>query len=283
MLGQTHSNFLHPQPRFCSSLCAWALEELQVCEEFAEWGEAALEPWYETQLAPTLPDAPESNEVVGCEVRLIYKALHMLPHVGGSYVISLFEDKGGGGGFIVRAFDRAKRDSFWLSLTKNKIASFGENATRSPATLASTLARELKLKIDGTGKARLVLPPAKKIEPSKAKSTTSTGAVKSSDDVDGQAVNEPAPTAVPEGPAAQANPRPQRRSHPPPMRGSKVEDLGPLVENEGDVSDCSAGELRHTRPLPGTGDSEDAAVVADRRAVEKPEKDRASEEISVRV
>lgn len=294
------------------SLCAWALEELQVCEEFAEWSEVALEPWYETQLVPTQPDAaPESNEVVGCEVRLVYKALHMLPHVGASYVISLFEDKSGGGGggsggFIVRAFDRAKRDAFWLSLTRNKIASFGENATRSPATLASTLARRLKLKLDGgTGKARLVLPPAKKVESSsekKAKNAASAGVVSSSDDVGGQAaaregvdagttpsaspslpVNEPASTAVSECPAAQEEPRQRRRSHPPPMRGSKVEDLGPLVENEGDVSDCSAGELRDNRSAQSTGDGKDAAVLADRRVVEQPGNGAASEETPVRV
>lgn len=289
--------------RVCSSLCAWALEELQICEDFAEWSEAALEPWYETQLVPTQPDAPESNEVVGCEVRLVYKALHMLPHLGGSLVISLFQDKSDEGGLIVRAFDRAKRDAFWLSLTKSKIASFGENATRSPATLASTLARRLKLKLDaGTGKARLVLPPAKKVESlfeKKAKNVPSTGVAKS---VDGQAaaraaveagtmqaspslpVNEPAATAASECPAAQAKPRPKRRSHPPPMRGSKVEDLGPLVEIEGGVSDCSAGEPRDAHPAPSTcGGKDAAAVVGDGRVVTPLEKGCASEEISVRV
>lgn len=245
--------------------------------------------------------------MVGCEVRLVYKALHVLPHVGGSYVISLFEDKsdgGGGGGFIVRAFDRAKRDAFWLSLTKNKVASFGENATRSPATLVSTLARRLKLKSDGgTGKARLVLPAAKKVESSsekKAKNATSARVVKSSDDVDGQAVaregvgaetTPPASPSLPEHdepesecPAAQEQPPQRRSSRPPPTRGSTVEDLGPLVENEGYASDYSAGEpLRDTRSVAGNGDGKDAAaVLADRRVAGQLEKDSTSEEISVR-
>lgn len=292
--------------RACASLCAWALEELQVCEEFADWSETVLEPWYETQLVPTKPDAPESNKVVGCEVRLVYKALHMLPRVGGSYVLSLFEEKCEEGGFIVRAFDRAKRDAFWLSLTRIKIASFGENATRSPATLAATLARRLKLKPDaGRGKTRLVLQTAKKVEPpseKKPKSATSAGAAKSGDDVAGQTavragmragptppaslssrMNEAAITAASGCPAAQEKLRTRRRSHPPPMRGSKVEDLGPLVEGEGDTSECSAGELRDTRPVPSTGDGGDAAVVTDGRVVEQLAKGSASEEIPVRV
>lgn len=270
-----------PHNRVCSSLCAWALEELQACEEFAEWSEAALEPWYETQLVPTQPDAPDSNDLVGCEVRLVYKALHMLPRVGGSYVISLFQDKREEGGFVVRAFDRAKRDTLWLSLSRHKIASFGQNATRPLATLAATLARRLKVKLDaGTGKARLVLPPAKKIEPSserKLKDTTSTEAVNGGDDVAGR-------EAGSECPAAQARPRPQRRSHPPPTRGSSAQDLGPLVENEGDASDCSAEELRDTQSAPSARDGKDAAAVAGGRGAEQQlEKDFASEEISVRV
>lgn len=271
---------------------------MQVCEEFAEWSETALEPWYETQLVPIQPDAPESSEVGGCEVKLVYKALHMLPHAGASYVISLFEDKGEEGGFIVRAFDRAKRDAFWLSLTKNRVALLGENATRSPATLAATLTRRLKLKSDaGTGKIRLVLPPAKKVESSsekKTKNVAPTRVVHSSDDVAGQAVvraamgavttpsaspslpvNEAATAVVPECPSAQAKPRRQRRSHPPPTRGSKVQDLGPLVENEGDVSECSA--------VPSTSDGKVAAAVADGRVVEQSDKGSAAEEISVRI
>eukprot|EP00752_Nemacystus_decipiens_P009179 g8200.t1 len=290
-----------------ASLCAWALEELRACEEFAEWSEAALEPWYETQLIPTQPGAPESHEDVGgCEVRLVYKALHMLPNVGESYVISLFEDKGDGGGFIVRAFDRANRDAFWLSLTRSRVALFGENATRSPATLASTLARRLRLKMDGgSGKARLVLPSDKKSESSsekKPKYATPSRVAKSSDDIDGQEearkvadagttppaspsppLGEPATSAVSECPEAQARPRPPRRSHPPPMRGSMVEDLGPLVENGGNVNDCSAGELRGTRSLTTTGDDKDAAAVADGRVVEQSDEGSASEEILVKI
>lgn len=293
------------------SLCAWALEELQVCEEFAEWSELALEPWYETQLVPDQQDAPESNEVAGCEVRLVYKALHMLPHVGASYVMSLFEDKSTGGGYIVRAFDRAKRDAFWLSLSKSKLAALGENATRSPAALAAALTRRLKLKSDArSGKTRLVFPPAKKVEPysdKKGKNVDSTGAVNHSGDVAGVAtvrageeekegtttpsasaspsspMDEPATPAALERPEAQAKPRLPRRSHPPPMRGSKVEDLGPLVESEKDASERSAGELRDKRSVSGTDDGKDAAVVVDEHVVDQLEKDSASGEMPVRV
>lgn len=255
-----------------SSLCAWALEELQVCEEFADWSERALEPWYETQLIPAQSDVPESNEVAGREVRLVYKALHKLPNIGGSYVISLFEGKSEEGGLIVRAFDRAKRDAFWLSLSKNKVASLGGNAAHSPATLAAALSRRLKMKSDvAAGTKRLVLPPTKKVESAsdkKSRDSVSKRGTNSVGDVAGRAGDQageeagatddaetsPASPASPSSPSteesstaapecpAQKKSQP-RRSQPPPMRGSKSDDLGPLVENEGDGSECSAEDV----------------------------------------
>lgn len=271
-----------------SSLCAWALEELHVCEEFADWSERALEPWYQTQLIPAHTDVPESNEVAGLEVRLVYKALHKFPNVGGSFVISLFESTGAEeGGLIVRAFDRAKRDAFWLSLSKNKVASLGGNAGQSPATLAGALSRRLKVKSDAaTGTKRLVLPPVKKLEPSSEKKkrghhvskrgeTNSVSDVperegdaaageeagrptmRESDDVEASSSPPSAegePTAAAPDCPVQTKAQP-RRSHPPPMRGSKSDDLGPLFENEGDGSDCSAtGDFGGTRSAPSSSD-----------------------------
>lgn len=248
------------------------LEELHACKEFADWSERALEPWYQTQLIPAQPDVPESNEVAGREVRLVYKALHKFPNAGGSYVMSLFESTGAEGGLIVRAFDRAKRDAFWLSLSKNKVASLGVNAAQSPATLAAALSRRLKIKSDAaTGTKRLVLPPAKKLEPSSEKKKRDhhvskkreTNSVSDVPEREGDGAGEEAgptmrepdnveaspsppsaegkPTAAATECPAQTEPQP-RRSHPPPMRGSKSDDLGPLVENEGDGSECSVAE-----------------------------------------
>lgn len=252
----------------------------------------ALEPWYETQLVPPAraqEDPTESSDDVdGCEVRLTYKALHMLPHVGASYVLSLFEGKSGDGGLIVRAFDRAKRDTFWLSLSRNKVDAFGSNATRSPSALAAALTRRLKMKLDvAAGTQRLVLAPVKKIEPcsdKKRKSPASTSAsVSVSADSDGteadpkgvenaEAKPEPPPPSSSEDPvelaspqgSAQRSPQP-RRSHPPAMRGSKVDDLGPLVEAEWDGSECSAKDGADTRSVPSVVDA-DGADAADEQA-----------------
>ncbi|CAM9724568.1 unnamed protein product [Ectocarpus sp. 6 AP-2014] len=273
-----------------ASLCAWALEELQDCEEFADWSGMALEPWYETQLvAPAraqedLTDC--SDDVDGCEVRLIYKALHKLPHVGASYVLSLFEGKSGEGGLIVRAFDRAKRDTLWLSLSRNKVDAFGSNATRSPSALAAALTRRLKTKPDvAAGTQRLVLVPVKKIEPcfdKKRKNTASTSASVSvsansvGTEADPRGVvnakanpeSQPPPSnedtaaaALPPQGSAQRSPQP-RRSHPPAMRGSKVDDLGPLVEADGDGSECSVRDGAGTQSVPSVVDA-DGADAAD--------------------
>lgn len=241
----------------------------------------ALEPWYEIQLIPARADAPESDGVSGCEVRLVYKALHALPHVGGAYVMSLFEENSGEAGLIVRAFDRAKRDAFWLSLSKDKIDSFGSTDTRSSATLAAALARRLDFKVDiAAGTKRLVLPPEKKVKASSERKKRSRDAEKAASSVDsgtvgavgseaeveaGGGVSEeeeaaaklrlrPLPSTEDPGTAeeecsGQAGSQP-RRSHPPPTRGSTVGDLGPLLESQGDGSECSDGDLGHARSEP---------------------------------
>lgn len=290
------------------SLCAWALEELQDCEEFEDWSRMVLEPWYETQLVQPQHDRlPESSSdhVDGCEVRLVYKALHALPHVGGSYVISLFEDKGAEGGLIVRAFDRAKRSAFWLSLSRGKVASFGGHANRSPAALAVALTRRLKMKPDGAGSAqRLVLPPVKKVESSydrKAKSKAASagpatnterdssagrpgGAAAGAEagtaeagarDIDGEppdSSDSPASggtmTATPECPAERRSQI--RRSHPPPTRGSAAGDLSPLAESEVDGSESSAGDLRDTQSVLGAAGASEVAAADDERFVSPP-------------
>lgn len=237
-------------------------------------------------MIPTQPDESESNEIAGREVRLVYKALHMLPNVGGSYVISLFESKDAEGGLIVRAFDRAKRDAFWLSLSKTKVASLGGNAAQSPTTLAAALSRRLKLKPDvATGSKRLVLPPAKKVEshkkkkdhvPKRATQSVSDVSERPRDGAEEEAgatirvpdgvgassslpstENEPK-TAAPECPA-QTKPQP-RRSHPPPTRGSKSDDLGPLVETEGDGSEYSAEDFGDCRSVSSSADPKQPAT-----------------------
>ncbi|CAB1117685.1 unnamed protein product [Ectocarpus sp. CCAP 1310/34] len=273
-----------------ASLCAWALEELQDCDEFADWSGMALEPWYETQVVPPAhaQENPTdcSDDVDGCEVRLIYKALHKLPHVGASYVLSLFEGKSGEGGLIVRAFDRVRRDTFWLSLSRNKVDAFGSNATRSPSALATALTRRLKMKPDvAAGTQRLVLVPIKKIEPCSDKNRKNTAATSASislsADGDGTEADprgvvnaeanpestpspsneDPRAAALPPQGSAQRSPKP-RRSHPPAMRGSRVDDLGPLVEAEGDGSECSARDGAGTQSVPTVVDA-DGADAAD--------------------
>lgn len=273
----------------------------------------ALEPWYETQLVPPARAQEDptdcSDDVDGCEVRLIYKALHKLPHVGASYVLSLFEGKSGEGGLIVRAFDRARRDTFWLSLSRNKVDAFGSNATRSPSALATALTRRLIMKPDvAAGTQRLVLVPVKKIEPcsdKKIKNTAATSAsVSLSADSDGTEADprgvvnaeanpestpppsneDPGAAALPPQGSAQRSPQP-RRSHPPAMRGSKVDDLGPLVEAEGDGSECSARDGAGTQSVPSVVDA-DGADAADEHTGNQSEVEpvevAASEENSVR-
>lgn len=272
-----------------SSLCAWALEELHVCEEFAEWSERALEPWYETQLVPDQSDVPKSHEVADREVRLVYKALHKLPNLRGAYVISLFEGKDAEGGLIVRAFDRAKRDAFWLSLSKNKIASLGGNAAQSPATLAAALSLRLKMKLDFVSSTkRLVLPSAKKVESSSDKkkrdrfSRRETKSVSGASERDGDGAGEektgvtsresddveasPSPPSTEDEPVTTAPECPAqtlsqpRRSHPPPTRGSKSGDLGPLVEKDADGSECSAEDFKDTRSASSSSDVKSSAA-----------------------
>ncbi|CAM9898844.1 unnamed protein product, partial [Ectocarpus sp. 13 AM-2016] len=296
-----------------ASLCAWVLEELQDCEEFADWSGTALEPWYETQLVPPARAQEDptdcSDNVDGCEVRLIYKALHKLPHVGASYVLSLFEGKSGEGGLIVRAFDRARRDTFWLSLSRNKVDAFGSNATRSPSVLATALTRRLKMKADvAAGTQRLVLVPVKRIEPCSDKKRKNTAATSASVSLstDGDATEadprgvvnaeanpestpppsneDPGAVALPPQGSAQRSPQP-RRSHPPAMRGSKVDDLGPLVEAEGDGSECSARDGAGTRSVPSVVDADraDAADEHDGNQSEvEPVEVAVSEENSIR-
>lgn len=145
-----------------SSLCAWALEELRGCEEFAEWSRFALEPWYQRQLTSAPDEAHEKFEGLGPGAMLVYKSLHKISNDETSYVLSLFEDGDGDGGLTVRAFDRVRPQTLWLWLSKKQIASFAGTAMRSPAHFAAALARRVKVKVDSaTSITRLVLPPVK--------------------------------------------------------------------------------------------------------------------------
>lgn len=145
-------------------MCAWALEELQGCAEFAEWSQTALEPWYEMQLNPARCGIPKSVEAREAESTLVYKSLHKFPNIGRSYVTSLFEE-GDGRGVTVRAFDRGKRATFWLSLSRKKLETLGPATAYSPAYLALALARRLRIKSDiATGSEWLILPPVKSLE-----------------------------------------------------------------------------------------------------------------------
>lgn len=278
----------------------------------------ALEPWYETQLLPAREEAPEGDGVSGCEVRLVYKALHTLPHVGGSYVMSLFEGstEEEEGGLIIRAFDRAKRDTFWLSLPKDKIDSFGGNDIRSPATLTAALTRRLKMKVDVVaGTKRLVLLPVKKVESSSDKKKRSHGGA---DKTATSSVDSGRAEAEEKGEAggetggdisaaekAVATPRSQplpstedsatagiecagqdrshpRRSYPPPTRGSTVEDLGPLLESHGDGSECSEGDVQHSRSDPSAVRAKGAPAEADDGGVTRSGQGAIEREKSVR-
>lgn len=250
---------------FLFSLCAWALEELRGYEAFAEWSESALEPWYEMQLTSPQADLPETTDGTEPGATLVYKALHMLPYVGGSYVLSLFEEGSADGGLVLRAFDRANRETFWLPLPRKKLASFDSNAARTPASMAMALSLRLKMKVDGaSGSRRLVLPPGRNAEPDKRNKRSVTkrarvatsgvddaaagaGEVTAASPPPSDAAVETAAAATLEEPSGQSLPQ-RRGSHPPLTRGSTTDDLSPLVEGEGDNDEDSTGEAR-TTPL----------------------------------
>lgn len=190
---------------------------------------------------------PESTEGPGSGAMLVYKALHMLSGVGGSYVISLFEENNGEDGLTIRAFDRVRPESVWLSISKKQLSSFGANETRSPTHLAAALARRLKVKVDNvTGSKRLVLPPVKTAESSKKNSKS----IKKQVRVGVASTVGEASTEQP-FPPTQATATPDKsdqkslqicRSHPPVTRGSITDDLGPLVESEVDNEGDSVGK-----------------------------------------
>lgn len=286
---------LYHQPPLLSSLCAWALEELRGYEAFAEWSESALEPWYEMQLTSPQTDLPETSDGMEPGATLVYKALHMLPYVGGSYVLSLFEESNADGGLVLRAFDRANRETFWLPLPRKKLASFDSNATRTPAHMAMALSLRLKMKVDSaSGSRRLVLPPGRNAESDKRnkRSATKRARVASSDVNDaaagvGEAVaaSPPPPEAAVKTAVAMPEPLEQsfpqlRGSHPPLTKGSTTDDLSPLVEGEGDSEEGSTGEGRRTPLVPSTVGAEGG--VSDASGVERGlETRRGSEEETV--
>lgn len=143
----------------CScSLCAWILEELRGCEEFADWSRAALGSWYERPSLVKVDAARSRLQLPGPEIRQLHRSLRTLPNGQGSFVFTLFEELDGGR-LLIRAFERAKRETFWLPLSRKQIDSLGENAAASPANLVAALARKMTLKVDdATGAGRLVLP-----------------------------------------------------------------------------------------------------------------------------
>lgn len=261
-----------------SSLCAWALEELRNYEAFAEWSESALEPWYEMQLTSPQAELPESTDGMEPGATLVYKALHMLPRVGGSYVLSLFEESNADGGLILRAFDRANLETFWLPLPRRKFASFDANETRSPAHTAMALSLRLKMKMDSaSGSRRLVLPPTRTAESEKRNRRGVTKRARVASGVDDTAGTEEAAAASPPssqaaGETAAATPEPsakslpqQRKSYPPRTKGSTADGLSPLVERERDNEEDSTGGARRT-PLASNasgveGGASDAARV----------------------
>lgn len=227
------------------SLCAWALEELQSCEEFVDWSQLALKPWYEMQLIPVREDVPEGTDGPGVGATLVYKSMHLLSNVGGSYVISLFEEKNDNNGLVVRAFDRARMETFWLSLSRKQLASLGANAMRSPAHLAAALARRVKIKIeDVSGSKRLILPPVKGAESHKKPKRSASKQGRDTQNVVDAAGAEVVVAAAPlpprllpigEGTAQEQSEStvPQQcRSRQPSTRDSTTNDHAPLAENE---------------------------------------------------
>lgn len=94
----------------------------------------------------------------GAGIRQLHRSLRTLPNGQGSFVFTLFEEVDGGR-LLIRAFERAKRETFWLPLSRKQMGSLGENAAASPANIVAALARKMTLKVDnGTGVGRLVLP-----------------------------------------------------------------------------------------------------------------------------
>lgn len=213
------------------------------------------------QLTSPQEDLPETTDGMVQGATLVYKALHMLPYVGGSYVLSLFEESNAEGGLVLRAFDRANREAFWLPLPRKKLASFDSNAARTPAHLAMALSLRLKMKVESaSGSRRLVLPPRRNAESDKRnKRSVTKRARMAASGVDdaaagaggATAVSPPLPEAAVKTAAATPEPLgqslPQRRgSHPPLTRGSTTDDLSALVEGEGDNDEDIAGGARRT-------------------------------------
>lgn len=232
------------------------------------------------QLTSPQVDLPETTDGMEPAATLVYKALHVLPYVGGSYVLSLFEENNTDGSLVLRAFDRANRETFWLPLPRKKLASFDSNATRTPAHLAMALSLRLKMKVEGaSGLRRLVLPPGRHAESDKRnrrsitkRTRTAVSGVEDATAGVGEATvaSPPPPGAVVKKAAAMLEPLEhnflqQRGSHPPLTRGSTTDDLSPLVEGDGDNEEDSTGRARRITLVSSTfvaeGSISDAAGV----------------------
>ena len=213
------------------------------------------------QLTSPQADLPETTDAMEPGATLVYKALHVLPYVGGSYVLSLFEEGNTDGSLVLRAFDRANRETFWPPLPRKKLASFDSNAARTPAHLAMALSLRLKMKVEGaSGSRRLVLPPGRNADSDKRnkRSVTTRTRIAASGVDDATAgvgeatVTSPPPLgAVVKKAAARLEPLEhnflQRQGSQPPLtRGSTTDDLSPLVEGDGDNEDDSTGGARRT-------------------------------------
>lgn len=253
------------------SLCAWVLEVLRSCEDFAQWSHAALEAWYGMQVNPRVEDVPECAEGLGPGARPLHKSLHALSDGRGSYVLTLFEERNSGG-ISVRAFDRGERKTFWLPISPKQLGSLGSNEKDSPANIVSALARRLALKIDSvTNTKRLVLPPLKAgdnnggknrassakrpRQPNKKKSTSCTStSVEHDGGIDGTAPGGAVPpqpvTAVPQEFSEDITGRGGSRL--PSVSGSTTGHLGPLIEGEVDSETRTAG-----RTAAGSGLAQD--------------------------
>lgn len=233
------------------------------------------------QLTSPKADLPESTDGMEPGATLVYKALHMLPRVGGSYVLSLFEDSNADGGLILRGFDRANREAFWVPLPRKKLASFDANETRSPAHMAMALSFRLKMKVDSaSGLRRLFLPPTRSAEYDKRNRRGVTKRARVASGVDdtagaGEATTallpplqaaaaaaEETAEAMPQ-PSAKGLP-PRRKSYPPRTKGSTADGLSPLVERERDNEEDSTGEARRTPLVSSAVDAEGGASDAAR-------------------
>lgn len=215
-------------------------------------------------------DVPDSTDGPGPDAALIYKSMHKLSHGGGSYVLSLFE-QASGEGLVIRAFDRARPETLWLTLSKKQVSSLGNNATRSTAGLAGALARRLRVKVDGaTNARRLVLPPVRSAEGGGKKSVPRQG--RHTKNVKIPAAKEVAappslppqqrpPTTTPPATVQEAaaehkvpndDSAPENRTqHRPSTKGSTADDLGSMVESEVDHRGGSAGETEGNRLTSG--------------------------------